>query len=63
MRLYHFKIHPFAEQELKEARNWYNLQKENLGDEFFEAVEDKLYQITKNPNRFKKIRTMSEKLF
>ena len=35
MRLYNLKIHPFAEQELKEARNWYNLQKENLGDEFF----------------------------
>ncbi|WP_167618369.1 type II toxin-antitoxin system RelE/ParE family toxin [Maribellus sediminis] len=54
--MYRLQIHPFAELELKEAQNWYNLQKENLGDDFIHEIENKLNQITHNPHRFRKIR-------
>ncbi len=56
MKPYRLRIHPFAESELKEAENWYNLQKENLGKEFIEEIENKLMQIKRNPNHYAKIR-------
>lgn len=56
MKSYRLQIHPFAESELKDAKNWYNIQKEDLGNEFIEEVENKLLQIVQNPNRYAKIR-------
>lgn len=56
MKSYRLKIHPFAESELKEAEEWYNIQKEDLGKEFIVEIEKTLTQITHNPKQFVKIR-------
>lgn len=56
MKPYGVKIHPFAALELKETNDWYNLQKENLGNAFLSEVEKTLKLIQQNPKQFAKIR-------
>ena len=50
-----------AQEDIIESINWYNHEKENLGFEFYEHVNEKLSLLDKNPLhysiRFKNIRT------
>lgn len=39
MKTYNLLINPFAELELEEAKDWYNLQQNNLGDKFINEIE------------------------
>jgi hypothetical protein len=39
---------------MKVAKEWYEIQQENLGNEFLEETEQILIQITKNPFQFPK---------
>lgn len=41
-----------AEIDLEHAKDWYEIQKENLGDEFLVAISETLLHIKKDPNHF-----------
>jgi len=53
-------INSFAEQDIEDACNWYNLQKEKLCNGFIEELDKIFLRITNNPFQFpvvtKKIR-------
>lgn len=49
-------IGPFAEEDLKEAKEFYELQKEGLGDEFVGEVEKTIEKIIDNPLQFQKVK-------
>lgn len=42
MSNYKLIINPFAEQDIRDARDWYNEQKENLGSELIIEVKQTL---------------------
>lgn len=54
MKDYKLLINPFAELELNEAKEWYNLQKDKLGDKFINEVDKTVMQINENPYQFPK---------
>jgi toxin ParE1/3/4 len=58
---YKLIVRPLAEQDLKEAMNWYNLQVEGLGNKFIDYVDRKLGEIVLTPFqyqiKYKKFRT------
>ena len=56
MKPFRVKIHPFAELDLKETIDWYDLQRENLGNAFLSEVEKTLTRIQQNPKQFAQIR-------
>lgn len=45
-------IRPLAELDLREARDWYEVQKTGLGDNFLEAMELILYSVRSSPIQF-----------
>lgn len=49
-----------AQQDVIESVRWYNNQKQNLGFQFYDRLNEKLISISKNPLyysiRFKKVR-------
>jgi toxin ParE1/3/4 len=49
---YRLIVRPLAEQDLKEAINWYNLQVEGLGNKFINYVDRKLTEIVLNPLQY-----------
>lgn len=48
------KISPFAEKDLMQSINYYNDQKENLGLQFYEVINDTFRRIKDNPKQFPK---------
>ncbi len=52
MNAYHLIISPDAENDIEQAYNWYETQKEGLGAEFFEQVKITFVQIENNPKPF-----------
>lgn len=52
MTQYKLIISPFAEIDLHISKEWYDLQKENLGNDFIEEVDKTILQILKNPYQF-----------
>ncbi len=55
MKSYKLIINPFAEIEIKEAKNWYDLQKDSLGEEYFQEIKKTAIRIQENPFQFPKI--------
>ncbi|MEA2043067.1 MAG: type II toxin-antitoxin system RelE/ParE family toxin [Bacteroidota bacterium] len=51
---YRLIIHPFAELELEEAKDWYSLQQGNLGNEFVIEIDKIIIRIIENPFQFSK---------
>jgi len=49
-------IGPFAEEDLKQAKEYYESQKEGLGDEFVDEVEKTTEKIVQNPLQFPKVK-------
>ncbi len=49
---YKLLINPFAEIDLIEAKEWYDLQKENLGSEFIQEIRNTIRKISENPFQF-----------
>ena len=49
-------ISQLAEEDLKEAKEYYNSKKEGLGDEFVSEIEDTLKRITLNPKQYPKVK-------
>lgn len=47
-----FVLRPEAEIELDEAYNWYEDQKEGLGESFFEYVDHMLVRISQRPQSY-----------
>lgn len=45
-------INPFAEQDLEQAKDYYNLQKERLGEEFIFEVSKIISRLRNNPRQF-----------
>lgn len=52
MKEWKLVINPFAEIDLKVAHEWYNLQKENLGNEFLSEIGKIIKLIKANPHQF-----------
>jgi len=50
--MYKLIIKPLAEEDAKDAANWYNDKKEGLGNEFLLALEASLNAIQRNPNQY-----------
>jgi|SRR6056297_1483247 len=50
--MYKLIIKPLAEEDAKDAANWYNDKKEGLGNEFLLALEAALNAIQRNPNHY-----------
>ena len=55
MNSYQLRIHPFAEFDMRHAKDWYNTKSENLGNDFMIEVEKTISQILNNPNQFPEI--------
>jgi len=41
-------IGPFAEEDIKQAKGYYEMQKDGLGDEFMEDMEQTIKKIVQN---------------
>lgn len=54
MKNYKLLINPFAELELDDAKEWYNLQQDNLGDRFVNKIDKIIIRINENPFQFPK---------
>jgi plasmid stabilization system protein ParE len=52
MNNFFIQITKSAELDLKTSRAWYNLQKYNLGEEFFEEFESVFVNVRTNPLRY-----------
>jgi plasmid stabilization system protein ParE len=48
-------INPLAEEDIAEAKAWYNRQRDGLGDEFLEGVDEALNQIGQWPKLSRKV--------
>lgn len=46
-------IRPEAEADLEDARDWYESQRDGLGDEFLECVEEALQKIDLMPEMYR----------
>lgn len=46
------RISPFAEKDLQESIEFYNKQKEGLGDDFADVIDYTIERIKENPNQF-----------
>ena len=49
-------INPFAEQDILDARDWYNDQKENLGSELLQEIKNTIHSIEVNPLQFPEVK-------
>ncbi|HEY0513653.1 MAG TPA: type II toxin-antitoxin system RelE/ParE family toxin [Thermoanaerobaculia bacterium] len=49
-------IRPEAEIEIQEAHNWYELQRQGLGDEFLIELRDALAAVELSPRRYPIVR-------
>lgn len=56
MSKYKLIINPFAEQDIIDARDWYNEQKENLGNELLQEIKEIVGCIEGNPLQFPEVR-------
>lgn len=54
MKIYNLLINPFAELELEEAKDWYNLQQDDLGERFVKEIDKTIIRINENPFQFPK---------
>lgn len=54
MKQYQVLILKAVKTDIRHAKIWYNLQKENLGNEFLLEIEKLLDQIQTNPKQFQK---------
>ena len=52
---YQLKLTDNAKHDIKESFIWYNNQRENLGIEFLQKVEEIIENIKHNPNQFASI--------
>lgn len=51
---YNIELHEIAEEELWEAVDWYDAQKEKLGREFAKELQQTMQIIRENPSQFPK---------
>ena len=56
MKPYKVEILNAAKSDLFQAKNWYNLQRDNLGNEFLFEIDKLQAQIKINPEQFPKSR-------
>ena len=49
-------ISQLAEEDLKDAKEFYNSKKEGLGDELVSEIDDKLKRIVNNPKQYPKVK-------
>ncbi len=61
MKNYKLLINPFAEFELAEAKEWYDLQQNNLGERFVNEIDKTVIRINDNPFQFPKERKQIRK--
>jgi toxin ParE1/3/4 len=52
--MYRLSIYPEVENQLSEYYRWYEKQKENLGNEFLDSVDEAIKAIERNPLAFQK---------
>ncbi|XOZ32169.1 type II toxin-antitoxin system RelE/ParE family toxin [Halomonadaceae bacterium KBTZ08] len=49
---YNVRIRPDAERDIEEAAQWYELQRQGLGHEFMDSVQQTLNRISENPSLY-----------
>lgn len=49
---YNLEIRPLASLEMIEAYDWYELQREGLGQEFLDELERFYYNLLRNPHSY-----------
>jgi len=49
-------INPFAEVDIKDSKEYYDLEQDGLGDKFVEDVEGTLERIKQNPMQYPKVK-------
>ena len=49
---YNVRIRPDAERDIEDAAQWYELQRQGLGHEFMDSVEQTLNRISENPSLY-----------
>ncbi len=54
MKNYKLLIHPFAELDMTDAKEWYDLQQEGLGNKFVSEIRETVKCIQENPFQFPK---------
>lgn len=59
MNTYRLIVNPFAELDLQIAYEWYDLQKEGLGEEFISEIDKTIERIYSNPKQFGKVRKLA----
>lgn len=57
MNSYSVIINPFAEKDIVDAKNWYNKQKEKLGNELLQEIKQTIQSIEENPLQFPEIKS------
>ena len=53
--MYQLIINPLAEEDAKNAANWYNEKQEGLGNEFLLSLDALFNAIQRNPNQYETI--------
>ena len=61
MKDFRLIINPFAEEDLKEAKKWYDLQLDSLGDDFLQEIRKTIFHIQENPFQFQKVRKQTRR--
>jgi len=62
MKKFKLLINPFAEKDIEDAKNYYDEQKEGLGEEFVQEVKKTVKRIKKNPFQFPKEKKEARKV-
>ena len=52
------RILKIAEIDIIESAEWYSKQKELLGDEFVDEIDNAIERIENNPNQYERVHTM-----
>ena len=52
MKTYRLVVNPFAELDLHTAKDWYELRKPGLGDEFVKEIDSTIIRTKENPYQF-----------
>lgn len=58
---YTVRIRPDAERDLEDAAQWYELQRQGLGHEFLDSVEQTLNLISETPSLFPAVHRQSRR--
>ncbi len=63
MNEYQLIINPFAEEDIREARVWYDDKQENLGSELLQEIQLTVNRVKANPFLFQEVKKNVRRAF